>query len=388
MNARRIFASLAAVVLSTAALSQFDLSASAASRLNGDVTLDGIVDISDVIAIARFASESLKLDSQEAVLNANCNRDKYVNAEDCIYALRFIAKLIPEEEFYTIPEDTTTATTETTVETTETTASPYDLSGFAWQWPEVFAQDDSITITENSYRSHDVAIQITDHILPEEELAYFVCDIHIRDINCFRGAFAKGSFMEPRSGQTDSIKHMAADNNAILAMNADYVEIRETGVVYRNGILYRDVRKGDVCTIHQNGVMDLKDKNEFDALVDEDKADIWHTLCFGPMLVRDGVAATGIKSSISGLNPRSGIGYYEPGHYCFVMVDGRQEGYSMGVTLDEFAQIFKELGVTQAYNLDGGRSSEIVFNGKTYDKPYLGGRYSSDIIYICENPEK
>ena len=60
----------------------------------------------------------------------------------------------------------------------------------------------------------------------------------------------------------------------------------------------------------------------------------------------------------------------------------------MGVTLDEFAQIFDELGCTQAYNLDGGRSAEIVFNGKTYDKPYLGGRYSSDIVYICENPEK
>ena len=388
MNVRRFFAQLTAAMISASVLVQGAFSVSAASRMNGDVTLDGQVDISDVIAIARYAGESLKLDSEEARLNANCNHDKYVNAEDCLFALRYIARLIPAEEFFALPDETTAPVDETTVETTETTASPYDMSGFAWQWPEVFAQDDSVTITENSYRSHDVAIQITDHILPEEELAYFVCDIHIRDINCFRGAFAKGSFMEPRSGQTDSVKHMAADNNAILAMNADYVEIRDTGVVYRNGILYRDVRKDDVCTIHKNGVMDLKDKNEFDELVDAEKTDIWHTLCFGPMLVRDDVAATGIKSSISGLNPRSGIGYYEPGHYCFIMVDGRQEGYSMGVTLDEFAQIFKELGCSQAYNLDGGRSSEIVFNGKTYDKPYLGGRYSSDIIYICENPEK
>lgn len=389
MKIHRLFAACAAIVVSATGLSQLtEAPFHAYDRKNGDVTLDNVVDISDVILLAKYTVEAAGAFSEAAKENADADHDGLINAADCVYIMKWIAKLVPDEEFFAVPAETTTAVTTETMPETTTTATQYDMSGFAWQWPEVFLQDDSVEITENSYRSHDVAIEITDCISEEDELAYYVCDIYIRDINCLRGAFAKGSYMEPRSGQTDSVTNMAKENNAILAMNADYVEIRDTGVVYRNGVLYRDVRKGDVCTIYKNGVMDLKEKDEFEALTDADKTDIWHTFCFGPILVRDGVAESGIKSSISGENPRSGIGFYEPGHYCFVMVDGRQPGYSMGVTLDEFAQIFAELGCTQAYNLDGGRSAEIVFNGKTYDKPYLGGRYSSDIVYICENPEK
>ena len=101
----------------------------------------------------------------------------------------------------------------------------------------------------------------------------------------------------------------------------------------------------------------------------------------------DSVPLSGFSSNIAVANPRSGWGYYEPGHYCFVQCDGRQDGYSIGMTLDEFAALFGELGVKEAYNLDGGQSSEMVFNGETVNKPYNGGRYSSDILYICEIPE-
>ena len=79
--------------------------------------------------------------------------------------------------------------------------------------------------------------------------------------------------------------------------------------------------------------------------------------------------------------------YFEPGHYCFITVDGRQSGYSRGLEIDRFAQLFADLGCTVAYNLDGGQSSVMTFNQQVYNQPYLGGRNSGDILLIRELPE-
>ena len=79
-------------------------------------------------------------------------------------------------------------------------------------------------------------------------------------------------------------------------------------------------------------------------------------------------------------NPRSAIGYFAPGHYCFVVVDGRQKGYSEGMSLDELASTLASLGCQTAYNLDGGATAMMVFQGKLVNQPTNGGRTSSDII--------
>ncbi|ETI90072.1 phosphodiester glycosidase family protein [Clostridium butyricum] len=73
-----------------------------------------------------------------------------------------------------------------------------------------------------------------------------------------------------------------------------------------------------------------------------------------------------------------------PNNFVFVVVDGRDNGYSRGMTLNEFSQLFEDLGCTYAYNLDGGGSSTMYFNGRVVNNP--GGKDSerkvSDIIYI------
>ncbi len=108
---------------------------------------------------------------------------------------------------------------------------------------------------------------------------------------------------------------------------------------------------------------------------------------FGPALLdengrpRESFNATG---PISDVNPRTGLGYYEPGHYCFVVVDGRQGGYSAGLRIGRFAELFADLGCTAAYNLDGGRSSVMVFRGSFFNHPYLNGRNAGDILLIRE----
>ena len=102
------------------------------------------------------------------------------------------------------------------------------------------------------------------------------------------------------------------------------------------------------------------------------------------MLLQDGRAMTEFNSELTRANPRSAIGYYEPGHYCFVQVDGRDKNNSRGMTLEELSQLFEDLGCTAAYNLDGGQSSGFAWMGRLLSYPY--GRNVSDIIYVAEVP--
>ncbi|MDL2220858.1 phosphodiester glycosidase family protein, partial [Eubacteriales bacterium OttesenSCG-928-N14] len=82
-------------------------------------------------------------------------------------------------------------------------------------------------------------------------------------------------------------------------------------------------------------------------------------------------------------NPRSAIGYVEPGHYVMVVVDGRQTA-SEGMTLTALAELFSQKGCKVAYNLDGGQTAEMAWQGELISVPYEGGRAVGDIVMIVE----
>ena len=124
-------------------------------------------------------------------------------------------------------------------------------------------------------------------------------------------------------------------------------------------------------------------------------AGVWNTLSFGPGLLENGQILEGIDKvqidtnignhSMQGNQPRTGIGMISANHFVFVAVDGRSTGYSRGLTMIEFAQVFKDLGATVAYNLDGGGSTSMYFNGEVINQPSNGGeRGTSDILYIAD----
>ncbi|MDR7080979.1 exopolysaccharide biosynthesis protein [Arthrobacter ginsengisoli] len=88
--------------------------------------------------------------------------------------------------------------------------------------------------------------------------------------------------------------------------------------------------------------------------------------------------------SIQGEQPRTAVGIIGTNHLVFVVVDGRSPGYSAGVTMTGLAEIMQGLGASTAYNLDGGGSSTMYFNGEVVNNP-LGQnkeRGTSDILYI------
>ncbi|HPS81587.1 MAG TPA: phosphodiester glycosidase family protein, partial [Candidatus Limiplasma sp.] len=90
-----------------------------------------------------------------------------------------------------------------------------------------------------------------------------------------------------------------------------------------------------------------------------------------------------ISTSPTRKEPRTAIGQIGPLHYVILVVDGRQEGYSAGITLQDLQQLFVSYGAQTAMNLDGGGSTELWFQGQILNQPCGGEeRYVSDAIYF------
>lgn len=249
-------------------------------------------------------------------------------------------------------------------------------------------------ITDTTYESNDLNIKIDkiENGEGDNKITYYVADIKLNNPDRIERAFANNEF---GTNIIEKMSVLVERNKAILAINGDYYSFRKDGVIIGNSEIYRNVPAREGLAIYKDGKMEIYDETKISAeeLIQNG---VKTTLSFGPVLVRNGeidadyaqYAVDGdnlIRSNIATENPRTGIGYYDKNHYCFIVVDGRNKGYSRGVTLNEFAGIFKELGVEFAYNLDGGNSSSMYFNGKKVNissQPGDGEREISDILYI------
>jgi exopolysaccharide biosynthesis protein len=262
------------------------------------------------------------------------------------------------------------------------------------------AQADSNTATDQAqqddwnYSSADTQIHIkkVESGSGSDKITYFVADVQLADASILQSAFAKNAFGRNITEDTSAI---AAKNDAIFAINGDYYGFRNDGVIIRGGTLYRDEPARDALALFANGT--IKSYNE-EKLPSSDllAEGVTDTYSFGPILVKGGVVAGDFDKvvidtnfgnrSIQGSNPRTGIGMIAPNHYVFIVVDGRKDNYSKGMTLSEFANVFAEHGASVAYNLDGGGSSTMYFMGRVVNNP-LGKQQErgvSDIIYIAE----
>ncbi|MGO4110476.1 phosphodiester glycosidase family protein [Paenibacillus sp. YAF4_2] len=224
-------------------------------------------------------------------------------------------------------------------------------------------------------------------------ITYYVADVTFNSTTNLLTAFAKDSFGTNIIQNTSTI---AANHNAVFAINGDYYGFREDGVVIRNGTVYRDNPARVGLAMFSDGTMKSYDEEETstDDLLAQG---VTNAFSFGPALVTNGEIAGDFSHveidknfgnrSIQASNPRTGIGMISANHYLFVIVDGRSSGYSRGMTLTEFADLFKELGATEAYNLDGGGSSTMYFQGRVVNNPLGKGqeRGVSDIIYIPQS---
>ncbi len=221
-------------------------------------------------------------------------------------------------------------------------------------------------------------------------VTYYVADVILSDATALRSAFANNQFGE---NITQTTSEIAEANGAVFAINGDYYGFRSTGIEIRNGVVYRDEGAREGLAFYTDGHVEVYDETQTTA-AELLASGVWNTLSFGPAIVEGGQVVDGIESvevdtnvgnhSIQGDQPRTAVGVIDDNHLVFVVVDGRQEGYSEGATLPELADIMLSLGATTAYNLDGGGSSTMYFNGQVVNSPSNGGeRATSDILYVA-----
>lgn len=231
--------------------------------------------------------------------------------------------------------------------------------------------DDNIKITIKEYRENDTTI--------------YVADVEVRDSSYLQSAFANDTYGKNVVDETSSI---ASGVDAILAINGDYYGVQRQGFVLKNGKIYRSTsNSNEDLVIYKNGDWEFIDEENTDLekLLDNGA---YNVLSFGPGLIDNSSIIVSVNDEVDKAmknNPRTAIGKISDNHYVFVVSDGRTNE-STGLSLYELATFMKSLGCEMAYNLDGGGSSTMYFNGKVINNPTSGRsikeRSVSDIVYI------
>ena len=239
----------------------------------------------------------------------------------------------------------------------------------------------------SSYSDENIRIDITEYTCSDTEI--YVADVRLSSIDYLYAAFADNAYGKNVTDETSSI---AEQNSAILAVNGDYYGARNSGYVLRNGMLYRDsVSSSDQedLVINADGSFSIITEGKTGAS-DIASSGALQVFSFGPALITDGeisVSASDEVGKAKTSNPRTAICEIEPLHYLFVVADGRTDE-SEGLSLYELAQFLQEnFEIKTAYNLDGGGSSTMVFQGQLVNNPTTSGnriseRSVSDVICI------
>lgn len=242
------------------------------------------------------------------------------------------------------------------------------------------------TVTGTSYDDGNISISYTTERIHDTDC--YIVDVQVSDVSYLKTAFAGNTYGRNIKETTSD---MASEHNAILAINGDYYGFRDYGYVIRNGTLYRDSGGNDEdLVVDSDGTMRIIREDETSAS-DLAADGALQVFSFGPALINDGQITVGTNEEVDQAmtsNPRTAIGMVSPLHYIIVVSDGRSQ-QNKGLTLYELAQVFEEQGASVAYNLDGGGSSTLYFNGNVINNPTGSGagsrsgeRRVSDIIYF------
>lgn len=165
-----------------------------------------------------------------------------------------------------------------------------------------------------------------------------------------------------------TVTQMVKDNNCIAGINAggfdDPGGIGDGGVplgivISKGKFMYGELnRTYDMVGFDNEGRMHVGKMTGKEAM---DKG-IRDAVSFGPTLIVNGKPAE-ISGTAGGVNPRTAIGQRADGAVLLLVIDGRQSD-SIGATYGDIIQEMLKFEAINAYNLDGGTSSHMVYNGE------------------------
>ena len=149
--------------------------------------------------------------------------------------------------------------------------------------------------------------------------------------------------------------------NVIVSTNGDGYNMgtgEPGGLLVMKGVEYHPVDKGGFFAILKDGTAIIGTKDEWNTYKDQVQEGIGG---FGTTLIKDGeICVTRTDSYYTDRAPRTAVGITKTGKVVLMCLDGRQEPFSCGGSMEEIAQIMREAGCIHAVNLDGGGSTTYV----------------------------
>ena len=240
--------------------------------------------------------------------------------------------------------------------------------------------------TENGYRDDTIIVELEQKRMYDSDV--FIAYVKIATPSQLRTAVAGQKIGSSSTNHTSTI---CQNYNGIVAINGDYFTKTKAGYIVRMGETYREKtsQNMDLLLIDELGDFHIylhgHDVQENGVASFLSEHEIVNGFFFGPALVVDGEVQEipeNYQFDPHQKNPRAGIAQLGMLTYALVAVNGRTD-QSAGVTLAEFADIMGQLGAEQAYNLDGGNSATLAFNGEVYNDKPQAERSVTDIIYFA-----
>ena len=259
-----------------------------------------------------------------------------------------------------------------------------DAENGVWEF-----SSDSLSIRVTRYREQ-----------PDEKhtLEYCIADVHASESSPLFAIMTPGGGQRPGGYHLVNPEDLVRENPAVLAISDDFYGYRQyrrdlkkaawpTGIIIRNGeILYTATRNSakkrsfpplDTLAVYRDGSMKtfLSDEHTAEEYLAQGAVQVFS---FGPWLIRDGKIneqEAGPKAVyLNYSEPRCAIGMVEPYHYILIVVGVPDMDHYIGVKGDWLIAKMQEYGCTEAFNLDGGGTACMVFNGKVI----LQGRFLTE----------
>lgn len=229
------------------------------------------------------------------------------------------------------------------------------------------------------YRNYDeqLFIEITKERYYEADC--FIAHITMADPCHLKTIYSNLNF----SNYGMEINYMDKKIDPIFIVNGDFrspyiVRNKDLGII-RHCKIVRDMKFSNILGMKKDGTLIAVNETNAQAVLDLDIRDTW---TFGPWLVRNGKAIEGLDNGAN--HPRTFIGqkFRNDGllEYYLIVAEGRSK-YDAGLSNYEMGQILEKCGVDIGYNLDGGGSSVMMFDGKLLSRP-SDGYFRADIDYI------
>ncbi|WP_342422708.1 phosphodiester glycosidase family protein [Paenibacillus sp. FSL E2-0178] len=265
-------------------------------------------------------------------------------------------------------------------------------------------------VSEYTERFQEMGNEVDTHVIEPDPVVEEDKDKPLVEIEKVNGSGYVGYVMivnDPKKvrlgvpnkiGSGEKVSSMVARTGAIAGVNGGGFAdpnwkgngFKPIGLVVSQGKLYYNGLGGKKSTqivgLDKEGKM-IAGNYTLDEL---SKMGVQEAVTFQPRIIVNGKGQIKNAAEGWGIAPRTAMGQRADGALIFVVIDGRQPGYSIGANLYDVQQIMLKQGAVIAANLDGGSSTVLVKDNEILNKPssQYGERYLPTAFLVFENPEQ